>query len=160
MSLLGALSGGFLGTLLLATALQLATALRLTRIDLPFLLGSVAAAQRGAAKAAGYALQVAIGLTFAVVYWLLFQAAGSSAWWLGGAFGVVHGLATAALLVPVVLPAVHPRLGTSASAADTAPALGRPGFLMLSYGPATPTVTVAGHAGYGLLVALLASGAA
>ena len=41
VSLPGALAGGFIGTLVLTTGLRAATELRLTRIDLPFLLGTV-----------------------------------------------------------------------------------------------------------------------
>ena len=40
MSVWGALAGGFIGTLVLTTALRSANELGLTRIDLPFLLGT------------------------------------------------------------------------------------------------------------------------
>jgi len=39
VNLLAALAGGFVGTLVISTLLQLATELRLTRVDIPFLLG-------------------------------------------------------------------------------------------------------------------------
>jgi hypothetical protein len=68
VSYAGSLAGGFAGTLVLASALQAATALRLTRIDLPFLLGSVFTREHGSAKAVGYALQATIGVSFALVY--------------------------------------------------------------------------------------------
>lgn len=67
---------------------------------------------------------------------------------------------TAILVVPVLLPAVHPRLATSVTAADAAPELARPGFLMLAYGRATPAFTVAVHVLYGTTVAVLTSAAA
>ncbi len=38
MSIWGALAGGFVGTLVLATILRAASELRLTRMDIPFLL--------------------------------------------------------------------------------------------------------------------------
>jgi hypothetical protein len=38
MSISSALGGGFVGTLVLTTGMRAATELRLTRIDLPFLL--------------------------------------------------------------------------------------------------------------------------
>ena len=40
MSVWGALAGGFVGTLVLTTALRTANELGLTRVDLPFLLGT------------------------------------------------------------------------------------------------------------------------
>lgn len=91
MSLAGSLAGGFIGTFLLTVVLQAATALRLTRIDLPFLVGSAVASEHGIAKAAGSALQAAIGVGFALVYHALFAAAGTSAWWLGASLGLLHG---------------------------------------------------------------------
>ena len=41
MSIWGALAGGFIGTLVLTTALRTANELGLTRVDLPFLLGPI-----------------------------------------------------------------------------------------------------------------------
>ena len=40
MSIWGAVAGGFAGTLVLTTALRTASELQLTRIDIPFLLGT------------------------------------------------------------------------------------------------------------------------
>ena len=53
MSIWGALAGGFVGTLVLTTALSAASEFGLTRMDLPFLLGTIvspiAAAPRSSA---------------------------------------------------------------------------------------------------------------
>jgi len=49
----GAMGGGFIGTLVLTTWLRAASELRLTRIDLPFLLGTAVTADRLRAKALG-----------------------------------------------------------------------------------------------------------
>ena len=54
MSIWGALAGGFAGTLVLTTVLRAASEARLTRIDLPFLLGTAVTANRGRAKVVGY----------------------------------------------------------------------------------------------------------
>ena len=54
--------------------------------------------------------------------------------------------------VHVLLPVVHPRMGTPFSAANTAPLLEPPGFLLLNYGRATPIVTVLAHVVYGGIV--------
>ena len=64
MSVWGALAGGFVGTLLLTTGLVAASELRLTRIDLPFLLGTMLCADRTRAKALGYLLHFVAGQVF------------------------------------------------------------------------------------------------
>jgi len=152
VSLQGALAGGFLGTLVLTTGLRAATELRMTRIDLPFLLGTVFTADRTRARALGYVLHFFFGLLFAGVYYLIFEAVDQAGWWLGGLLGVVHALFAATALVNFLLPLVHPRMGTSFSAADSAPLLEPPGFLLLNYGVSTPTVMLVTHIIYGSIV--------
>jgi len=51
-------------------------------------------------------------------------------------------------------------MGTTMSAADSAPLLESPGFLLLNYGRATPTVTILAHIAYGALVGVFARGGA
>src|SRR5207248_5967147 len=82
MSIWGALAGGFAGTLVLTTVLRGASELRLTRTDLPFLLGTAFTADRLRAKALGYALHFIAGLLFALVYYAIFVAIDQSGWWL------------------------------------------------------------------------------
>ena len=68
MSVWGALAGGFIGTLVLTTALRSANELGLTRIDLPFLLGTAVTQDRARAKALGYLMHLAAGELFALAY--------------------------------------------------------------------------------------------
>jgi len=51
MNLWGALAGGFIGTLVLTTGLRAANELGLTRVDLPFLLGTAVTSDRSKAAA-------------------------------------------------------------------------------------------------------------
>jgi hypothetical protein len=148
----GALAGGFVGTLILTTALLAATRLRLTRIDLPFLLGTAFVAEPGRARALGYALHFLAGLCFALTYYAVFAAIDEASWWLGALFGGVHALFAGTALVNLVLPLVHPRMATSGSAADSTPLLEPPGFLLLNYGLGTPAVMVVAHVVYGAIV--------
>ena len=152
MSIWGALAGGFAGTLVLTTILRGASELRLTRMDLPFLLGTAFTANRLRAKAVGYALHFIAGLTFALLYYAIFSAINESGWWLGAVFGLVHALFAATALVNLLLPLVHPRMGSPLTGANTSVLLEPPGFLMLNYGPQTPIATVVGHIAYGALV--------
>ena len=56
------------------------------------------------------------------------------------------------LMWNVLLPAVHPRMGTSMSAASSSPLLEPPGFMLMNYGPATPVITILAHLAYGAIV--------
>jgi hypothetical protein len=152
MSVWGALAGGFVGTLALTTILRAASELRLTRVDLPFLLGTVFTADRGRAKALGYLLHFAAGLLFALVYYAIFLAIGRSGWWLGAIFGLAHALYSSTALVNLLLPLVHPRMGTPMTGANETALLEPPGFLMRNYGTRTPIVTILAHIVYGALV--------
>jgi hypothetical protein len=147
-----ALAGGFAGTLVLTTALAAASHLRLTRMDLPFLLGTAFSDDRSRARVVGFALHFVAGLAFALVYYAAFLALGRAGWALGILFGLVHALFAGTALVNVLLPAVHPRMGTPFSAADSAPLLEAPGFMLLNYGRRTPLVTILAHLAYGAVV--------
>lgn len=110
MNVWGAVAGGFVGTLILTTALRAAGELGLTRIDLPFLLGTIVSSDRTRAKALGYVMHFVTGQVFAAVYLAIFSAIGHSGWWLGAIFGLAHGLFAGTALVNVLLPVIHPRM--------------------------------------------------
>lgn len=152
MSVWGALAGGFAGTLVLTTALRAAGELGLTRMDLPFLLGTIFTSDRTRAKAIGYALHFVAGLLFALLYFAIFSAIGHDGWCLGALFGLAHGLFAGTALVNVLLPVVHPRMGTPFSSAADRPLLEPPGFMMRNYGRGTPVVTIVAHIAYGAIV--------
>jgi hypothetical protein len=71
---------------------------------------------------------------------------------LGALLGLVHALFAGSALVNVLLPVVHPRMGSGFDAAGSAPLLEPPGFLLLNYGRQTPLVTVIAHIIYGAIV--------
>jgi hypothetical protein len=152
VSLWGALVGGFVGTLLLTTILRAASELRITRVDLPFLLGTMVTDDRKRAKALGYLLHFFFGLSFAVGYFAIFTALGRAGWLAGAALGVLHAAFSATALVNVLLPVVHPRMGDPTTSADRSALLEAPGFLMLNYGVATPIVMLVAHIAYGAIV--------
>lgn len=152
MSVWGAIAGGFAGTLVLTTALRAGNELSLTRIDLPFLLGTAFTRDRIRAKALGYVLHFLVGLAFALIYYAVFVAIGRSGWWLGATFGLAHGVFSGTALVDTLLPLVHPRMGTRSTAAPSVALLEPPGFLMLNYGTQTPLIALAAHVAYGTIV--------
>ena len=147
-----AAAGGLAGTLVLTTILRAATELRLTRMDLPFLLGTMLTSSRRLAKAIGYVAHFAFGLGFALGYFLLFVSVEASGPVLGAVFGIAHGLFAGTALVNALLPLVHPRMGSSSSSSRTAPLLEEPGFMMLNYGRQTPVVMLIAHGAYGAIV--------
>lgn len=148
----GAVVGGLAGTLVLTTVLRTASEVGLTRMDLPFLLGTAVTTDRVRAKAIGYALHFVFGLLFALAYYAIFRVIDESGVLLGGVFGLVHALFAGSALVNVLLPVVHPRMGTGFDAAGSAPLLEPPGFMLLNYGRQTPVVTVLAHIVYGAIV--------
>lgn len=75
------------GTLVLTTVLRAASELHLTRMHLPFLLGTAITTDRTRAKAAGYPVHFAFGLVFALGYYALFATISRHNWWLGALFG-------------------------------------------------------------------------
>jgi hypothetical protein len=152
MSVSGALAGGFVGTLVLTTALRTANELGLTRVDLPFLLGTAVTGDRTRAKAVGYLLHLAAGEMFALIYYAIFTAIDTSGWLLGALLGLLHGIVSATALVNILLPAVHPRMGSTLSAANSNPVLEPPGFLLRNYGRGTPIATLIAHVAYGAIV--------
>ena len=152
MSFWGTLAGGFIGTLVLTTLLRAASEVRLTRIDLPFLLGTIVTADRRRAKALGYLFHFFFGLVFALGYFAVFLALGRAGWLLGAALGGIHGVFTGSALVNVLLPVVHPRMGTPLSSIHSETLLEPPGFLMLNYGRGSPLASLVAHVAYGALV--------
>jgi hypothetical protein len=156
----GALLGGFAGTVVLTTALRAATELGWTRMDLPFLLGTALCTDRIAAKAVGYALHFVFGLSFASLYGVVFAITGASGVIFGALLGFVHALFAGAALVNVLLPLVHPRMGTGFESIDSAPLLEPPGFMLRNYGVQTPLATVVSHVLYGVIVGGFAAAAA
>lgn len=153
----GALVGGVAGTLVMTTLLRGASELGLTRMDLPFLLGTAVTDDRLRAKAVGYALHFAFGVLFALGYYAIFAVIDESGFLLGALFGLVHALFASTALVTILLPVVHPRMGTGFTAAGSAPLLEPPGFLLLNYGRQTPVATVLAHVAYGAIVGGFAS---
>jgi uncharacterized membrane protein YagU involved in acid resistance len=154
MSIWAALAGGFAGTLVLTTVLRAATELHLTRMDLPFLLGTAVTANRTRAKAIGYVAHFMMGLAFAMGYYALFRALGRHEWWLGAIFGLGHGVFATTVLINVLLPLVHPRMGTPLTDATSVALLEPPGFLARNYGPQTAAATLFAHVLYGTAIAI------
>ena len=147
-----AFAGGFVGTLVMTTMLRGAAELGFTRMDLAFLLGTAVTEKRRKAKAIGYVFHFLIGIVFALLYGAFFVVIGRSGWFLGALLGILQTLFTGTVLVNILLPVVHPRMGTPETAANEIALIEPPGFLMLNYGRNTFLVTLLAHIAYGAIV--------
>jgi hypothetical protein len=158
MTVWGAVAGGAVGTVILTSGLRLAQELGITRMDLPLLLGTMFTESRRRASAVGFAVHFANGLLFSLVYAGIFEAVGRAGWLFGLALGFVHAVFAGGSLITIVLPAVHPRMGSSWSDADETPILEPPGFMLVNYGRQTALVTFVLHLAYGAIVGGFAAG--
>jgi hypothetical protein len=152
------IAGGFLGTLVLTTIIRAASELGWTRMDLAFLLGTTVTVNRRKAKAIGYVFQFLVGIGFAIAYGEFFEIIGRSSWQIGALLGALHAVFVATVLVNVLLPVVHPRIGTPETAANEIALIEPPGFLMRNYGRNTFLITLLAHIAYGAIVGLTIRG--
>jgi len=151
MNLPSILVWGFAATIVL-TALTIASqSLGLTRIDLPFIIGTMLTPNRDRAKVLGAAMHVVNGWVFAIVYALFFEQLRMATWWLGALMGCVQGLFVVVAVLPM-LPGMHPRMVSDFRGPEPTRLLEPPGFLAVNYGRATPWVLMLVHASYGLIL--------
>jgi len=152
VTLWGALVGGVVGTIVLTSGLRVAQELGVTRMDIPLLLGTIFTDRRDRASVIGYVIHFFNGLLFALAYYGVFRAVGHAGWLFGAALGLVHAALAGGLLLTVLLPAVHPRMGTPWTDAEETPLLEAPGFLLANYGRRTVIWTLLGHIVFGAIV--------
>ncbi len=147
----GILLWGFAATLTLTTLLSGSRGLGLTRMDIPFMLGTMVTPNRDRAKIVGFAMHVITGWLFASIYALYFDALGRSRPWLGAAMGLFQGTFVLTVLLPL-LPGLHPRMVSDFAGPEPTRQLEPPGFLGLNYGYQTPLATLVAHFLYGLIL--------
>jgi hypothetical protein len=152
VTLWGALVGGVVGTIVLTSGLRVAQELGVTRMDIPLLLGTIFTDRRDRASVIGYVIHFFNGLLFALAYYGVFRAVGHAGWLFGAALGIVHAALAGGALLTVLLPAVHPRMGTPWTDAEETPLLEAPGFLLANYGRRTVIWTLFGHIVFGAIV--------
>lgn len=142
---------GFVGTVVLTTAMSGSQGLRLTRMSLPYMLGTMFTPSRDRAKALGFALHLVNGWIFALVYVAAFNLWGRSTWWLGALIGLVHGsfVLTAGMRL---VPGIHPRMASEEQGPTILKQLEPPGFLALNYGVQTPISVIAAHILFGTIL--------
>jgi len=151
MSVASLLLWGFVATLVMSTILSASQGLGLSRMSLPFLLGTAFTSSRDTAPVVGFAVHLVGGWGFAVVYALAFESWGRATWWLGMLAGAVHGLVVLVVLLPL-LPGLHPRMASEHQGPEPTRGLEPPGFLGLNYGRRTPLIALLAHLAYGAIL--------
>lgn len=145
---------GFAATLVLTTLLTGSRAFGFTRMDIPFLLGTIFTSNRDRAKWVGFIIHLLNGWVFALIYIFAFHATGWNSLFFGAAIGLVHVLF---LLMPgmLLLPSFHPRMASESEGPTSTKQLEPPGFLALNYGRQTPIATILAHVIYGGMLGFL-----
>ncbi|MBI4501261.1 MAG: hypothetical protein HY700_08885 [Gemmatimonadetes bacterium] len=142
---------GFVATVVLSTIMAGSQGLRLTRISLPYLIGSMVTPSRDRASVIGLALHLVNGWLFSLFYVLAFESWHRTGWWLGAGIGLVQ--AAFVLTVGVrLLPAIHPRMASERQGPTVVRQLEPPGFLALNYGYQTPLTVVIAHLAFGAIL--------
>lgn len=142
---------GFAATVILTTALAGSQGLGLSRMNIPYLLGTMVTSNRDRAKIYGVALHLANGWLFSIVYVAAFHAAGLYTWWFGAAVGLVHGAFVLVVVMPA-LPGMHPRMASEIHGPTVVRQLEPPGFLGRNYGIQTPVSVLAAHLLFGAIL--------
>ena len=142
---------GFVATVILTTLMAAGQGLGLSRMSLPFMLGTLFTADRDRAMVIGFAFHFVNGWLFALFYALVFEDFGQTGWWLGAGIGLAQGLTVLIALMPI-LPALHPRMASEHRGPEPTRALESPGFMALNYGRQTPVITLIAHLVYGAVL--------
>jgi uncharacterized membrane protein YagU involved in acid resistance len=142
---------GFAATIVLSTISAATQGLGLTRMNLPYMLGTMFTPDRDKAKLYGFGVHVLTGWLFSLIYVLIFQALHETGWWRGALIGVVHA-GFVLVVVMGLLPGLHPRMASEQHGPEAHNVLEPPGFLALHYGVRTPLAVVLSHVIFGMIL--------
>ena len=145
------LLSGFLATLALSTLLSLSQGIGLTRMNIPYLLGTIVTPDRERAKLFGFGIHILNGWMFSILYVLIFESRHMVSWW----FGMLIGVAQALFVLTVgmtLMPSMHPRMASERQGPTVVRQLEPPGFLGLHYGIRTPISVVLAHVAFGIVL--------
>jgi hypothetical protein len=147
----GWLLWGFVATVVLTTVMAMGQGLGLTRISLPYLLGTMFTPDRDRATLLGLGVHLLNGWVFSLLYIAAFHSWGAASWWAGGLIGVVH----AAFVLTFgmrVMPGLHARMASEQHGPTVVRQLEPPGFLALNYGAQTPVAVLVAHVLFGMIL--------
>jgi uncharacterized membrane protein YagU involved in acid resistance len=141
----------FGATIVLTTLLAMSQSSRLTRMNIPYMLGTMFTGHRDRAKIYGFLVHVVNGFVFALIYVAAFRAWGGATIVRGVTIGLVHAFFVLAVGLPM-LPGMHPRMASETSGPSALRQLEPPGFFGLHYGWPTPVSVIASHVAFGAIL--------
>jgi uncharacterized membrane protein YagU involved in acid resistance len=142
---------GFASTVVLTSILAGSQGIGLTRMNIPYMLGTIFTPDRDHAKFIGFFLHFLNGWIFSLVYAAAFELVGRSTWWFGALIGLVQATFVLTVLLPI-LPALHPRMANEEHGPTVVRQLEPPGFLGMHYGIRTPLSVLIAHAVFGAIL--------
>ncbi|HEU4415014.1 MAG TPA: hypothetical protein VFT65_09555 [Candidatus Angelobacter sp.] len=142
---------GFAATVVLTTISSAAQGLGLTRMNLPYMLGTIFTPDREKAKLYGFGVHMFAGWIFSLIYVLLFQVLGAAGWWRGAMIGLIHAIFVLVVLMRL-LPGLHSRMAGEHHGPAAHNMLEPPGFLALNYGFQTPLAILLSHIVFGIIL--------
>jgi uncharacterized membrane protein YagU involved in acid resistance len=141
----------FVATLALTTVMAGSQGLRLTRMNLPYMLGAMFTPSRDRAKLIGFGVHLLNGWLFSLAYVAAFHAWGRATWWAGAGIGLVQALFVLTVGMNL-MPGLHPRMASEQKGPTVTRQLEPPGFLALNYGYQTPASVLLAHLIYGAIL--------
>lgn len=151
MNWTGWLIWGFAATIVLTISLTASQGLKLTRINIPMLLGTMVVANRDKAKWFGIFIHIVNGLVFSLIYVAAFHAWGGATWERGALIGLIHACFVLGVALPN-LPGIHPRMASENFGPTVTRQLEPPGFWAMNYGFQTPLTVILAHIVFGMIL--------
>jgi uncharacterized membrane protein YagU involved in acid resistance len=145
---------GFASTVVLTMLMAGSQGLHITRMNIPYLVGTMFTPDRDRAKLVGVLVHLLNGWVFALIYIAAFHASGGPAIWKGAAIGLVHSLFVLMVAAPA-LPGLHPRMASETTGPSVTRLLEPPGFFALHYGSRTPISVIVSHVVFGGMLGAL-----
>src|SRR5438128_1647920 len=142
---------GFVATIVETTISAASQSMGLTRMNIPFLLGTMFTPDRDRAKLYGFGAHLIFGWIFSLLYIFIFMSLGAAGWWRGAIIGTLQALFVLVALMSV-LPGVHPRMASEHHGPTAQRVLEPPGFMALHYGVRTPIAVLVSHAVFGAIL--------
>jgi uncharacterized membrane protein YagU involved in acid resistance len=142
---------GFVATIVLTTLMAGSQGLGFTRMNLPYMVGSMFTPSRDRAKLIGFFLHLINGWLFSLVYVAAFHLWGEATWWRGALTGFIHAgfVLTSGMHL---MPSIHPRMASEQQGPSLMRQLEPPGFLALNYGFQTPISVIIAHIIFGVVL--------
>lgn len=139
---------GFISTLILTSILAGSQGMGMTRMNIPYMLGTMFTPHRDRAKIIGVFFHLFNGWFFSLLYVITFEVFQIATFWLGGILGFIHAMFVLLVGIPI-LPGIHPRMANEQQGPTVVRQLEPPGFMALHYGVQTPLSVIIAHIIFG-----------